>query len=137
MKKHGGKVATVIGSGPNLHEGVTTLIATLIHAGLVDGVTTSSAVISHEMGGTLDRVKRLDADQLGEEMVPSAVRPRGNIFEITELPEEEWARIRSEMPLDEKLVSACQAADGKVIIKAAGNMAYPVSTSTKPSPPKL
>lgn len=126
VKKHGGKVATVIGSGPNLHEGVTTLIATLIHAGLVDGVTTSSAVISHEMGGTLDRVKRLDADQLGEEMVPSAVRPRGNIFEITELPEEEWARIRSEMPLDEKLVSACQAADGKVIIKAAGNMAYPV-----------
>ncbi|MBR4938189.1 MAG: hypothetical protein IKZ22_04895, partial [Kiritimatiellae bacterium] len=80
----------------------------------------------HEMGGTLDRVKRLDADQLGEEMVPSAVRPRGNIFEITELTEDEWARIRSEMPLDEKLVSACQAAEGKVIIKAAGNMAYPV-----------
>ena len=126
VKKHGGKVATVIGSGPNLHEGVTTLIATLIHAGLVDGVTTSSAVISHEMGGTLDRVKRLDADQLGEDMVPSAVRPRGNIFEITELTEEEWARVRSEMPLDEKLVSACQAADGKVIIKAAGNMAYPI-----------
>lgn len=126
VKKHGGKVATVIGSGPNLHEGVTTLIATLIHAGLVDGVTTSSAVISHEMGGTLDRVKRLDADQLGEEMVPSAVRPRGNIFEITELTEEEWARVRAEMPLDEKLVSACQAADGKVIIKAAGNMAYPI-----------
>ena len=26
-KKQGGKVATVVGSGPNLHEGVTTLIS--------------------------------------------------------------------------------------------------------------
>ncbi len=125
VKKRGGKVAAVIGSGPNLHEGVTTLIAALIHAGLIDGVTTSSAVISHEMGGTLDRVKRFDADILGDKC-PENIRCRGNIYELTQLSEEEWARIRSELPLDEELVSVCEQAEGKVIIKAAGNMAYPV-----------
>ena len=125
VKKRGGKVAAVIGSGPNLHEGVTTLIAALIHAGLIDGVTTSSAVISHEMGGTLDRVKRFDADILGDKC-PENIRCRGNIYELTQLSKEEWARIRSELPLDEDLISVCEKADGKVIIKAAGNMAYPV-----------
>ena len=107
VKKRGGKVAAVIGSGPNLHEGVTTLIAALIHAGLIDGVTTSSAVISHEMGGTLDRVKRFDADILGDKC-PENIRCRGNIYELTQLPEEEWARIRSELPLDEELISVCE-----------------------------
>ncbi len=125
VKKRGGKVAAVIGSGPNLHEGVTTLIAALIHAGLIDGVTTSSAVISHEMGGTLDRVKRFDADILGDKC-PENIRCRGNIYELTQLSDDEWARIRSELPLDEDLVSICEKAEGKVIIKAAGNMAYPV-----------
>ena len=57
-KQRGGKVVVVTGSGPNVHEGVTTLLAELMRAGLVDGVTTSSAVVSHEMGGTLDQVKR-------------------------------------------------------------------------------
>ena len=46
-KKRGGKVAVVTGSGPNLHEGVTTLIAELMDKGIVDGVTTSSAVVNH------------------------------------------------------------------------------------------
>ena len=58
-KQRGGKVMLVIGSGPNLHEGVTTLIAELMVKDIVDSVTTSSAVIAHEMGGTLDRVKRV------------------------------------------------------------------------------
>ena len=40
-KRSGGKIAVVTGSGPNLHEGVTTLIAELIRLGVVDGVTTS------------------------------------------------------------------------------------------------
>ena len=46
-KLHGGRVMVVTGSGPNIHEGVTTLIAELIRAGLVDAVSTSSAVIAH------------------------------------------------------------------------------------------
>ena len=57
-KERGGKIVVVTGSGPNIHEGVTTLIAELMHRGVVDGVSTSSAVVSHEMGGTLDKVKR-------------------------------------------------------------------------------
>jgi len=56
-KQKGGKVVAVVGSGPNLHEGVTTLIAELIHKGIIDGVSTSSAVINHEMAGTLEKVK--------------------------------------------------------------------------------
>lgn len=35
-KKKGGKVAVVTGSGPNIHEGVTTLIAELMDKGIVD-----------------------------------------------------------------------------------------------------
>ncbi len=58
-------MVVVTGSGPNLHEGVTTLIAELIHKGVVDGVVTSSAVVAHEMAGTLDRVKRVKDDCRG------------------------------------------------------------------------
>ena len=58
-KLRGGRVVVITGSGPNIHEGVTTQIAELIHKGLVDGVITSSAVVAHEMAGTLDRVKRV------------------------------------------------------------------------------
>ncbi|MBP3812774.1 MAG: hypothetical protein J6E49_06655, partial [Acidaminococcaceae bacterium] len=36
VKKRGGKVMVVTGSGPNIHEGVTTLIAELIRVGIVD-----------------------------------------------------------------------------------------------------
>jgi len=63
-KERGGKVVAVVGSGPNIHEGVTTLIAELMHKGLIDGVSTSSAVINHEMAGTLEKVKRLTARPL-------------------------------------------------------------------------
>ena len=56
VKERGGRVMVVTGSGPNIHEGVTTLIAELIRVGLIDAVSTSSAVVSHEMGGALDRV---------------------------------------------------------------------------------
>ncbi|MHC4497368.1 MAG: hypothetical protein ACYSYM_16260 [Planctomycetota bacterium] len=64
-KKKDGKVVVVTGSGPNIHEGVTTLIAELIHKGIIDGVTTSSAVIAHEMAGALEEVKRVDGKKLG------------------------------------------------------------------------
>ena len=65
VKQDGGKVVVVTGSGPNVHEGVTTLLAELMRVGVVDGVTTSSAVVAHEMGGVLDRVKRVDGIALG------------------------------------------------------------------------
>src|SRR5271157_1708581 len=65
VKKSDGKVVVVTGSGPNIHEGVTTLVAELIRAGIVDGVITSSAVVAHELAGALDLVKRVPGDALG------------------------------------------------------------------------
>jgi len=64
-KQENEKIAIVTGSGPNIHEGVTTLIAELIQKGIIDGgILTSSAVIAHEMGGALDKVKRVPAKDL-------------------------------------------------------------------------
>lgn len=122
-KRQGRKVVVATGSGPNLHEGVTTLIAELITKGVIDGVLTSSAVIAHEMAGTLDKVKRIDGRILG---VDPDLLPKGFTFELTELPDTELARLRHEMELDEALIERCRQAEGKVIIKAAGNMAYPM-----------
>ena len=96
-KKKGGKVVVVTGSGPNIHEGVTTLIAEFINKGLVDGVTTSSAVVSHEMGGVLDRVKRISIHEIGEEFLDFEKMPRGDVFELTELNDKQWDHLRKEM----------------------------------------
>jgi hypothetical protein len=122
-KRRGGKVVVVTGSGPNVHEGVTTLLAELLRVGLVDGITTSSAVVSHEMGGTLDRVKRCAGAPLG---LPSAILPKGGEFELTEVSSESMAEIRESFPLDNELLAHLQWAEGKTIIKAAGNLGYPL-----------
>ena len=90
-KRTGGKVVVATGSGPNLHEGVTTLIAELMTKGIVDGVLTSSAVIAHEMAGALDKVKRMDGRQLG---FAPATLPKGFTFEMTELPDAMLAELR-------------------------------------------
>ncbi len=122
-KKNGGKVVVVTGSGPNLHEGVTTLIAELISKGIIDGVTSSSAVVAHEMGGVLDEVKRVDGVELGFD---ESKLPRGNIFEITIMSDELLEQIKKEIIIDDDLMDRALSMDGDVIIKAAGNMAYPV-----------
>ncbi len=127
-KKKGGKVVVVTGSGPNLHEGVTTLIAELIHKGIVDGVTTSSAVIAHEMAGSLEEVKRVDGTQLG---FSEDVLPRDNIFEVTLMSSDRLEQLKAEMLIDTELIEKTLALDGKVIIKAAGNMAYPLGLRTE------
>lgn len=125
-KRNGGKVVVVTGSGPNIHEGVTTLIAEFINKGLVDGVTTSSAVVSHEMGGVLDKVKRINIHEIGEEFLDFEKMPRGDIFELTELTDAQWDELKKEMIVDDALVERCKEKEGTVIIKAAGNMAYPM-----------
>ena len=127
-KRAGGKVVVATGSGPNLHEGVTTLIAELMDKGLIDGVTTSSAVIAHEMGGTLDRVRRVDGRQLG---FGAETLPKGYTFEISELSAAELAELGHEMEIDEDLVRRGRELAGNVIIKAAGNMAYPMGLRTE------
>ena len=127
-KKKDGKVVVVTGSGPNIHEGVTTLIAELIHKGLIDGVTTSSAVIAHEMAGALEEVKRVDGIQLG---FTEDVLPRGNTFEATLMPAGSLEQLEKEMLIDTALLEKVLALDGSVIIKAAGNMAYPLGLRTE------
>jgi len=122
-KERGGRVAVVTGSGPNVHEGVTTLIAELMRAGIIDAVTTSSAVVSHEMGGTLDKVKRCDGNAVG---VDPFFLPRGGEFELTDMPEERIQELAHHVPIDFGLIERLKQTPGKTIIKAAGNLGYPM-----------
>ena len=122
-RKKGGRIVVATGSGPNIHEGVTTLIAELMDKGMIHGVTTSSAVVGHEMGGALDLVKMCKASALGFE---ERFMPRGDVFEFTQMPEEQMADLRKEMVLDEDLLARGEEAEGRLVVKAAGNMAYPM-----------
>ena len=127
-KRKGGKIVVVTGSGPNLHEGVTTLIAELIHKGIIDGVTTSSAVIAHEMAGVLDEVKRVDGRKLG---FSKSILPNGDIFEVSLIKSEFSNELSKEMKLDSELIERTLKEEGETIIKAAGNMAYPMGLRTE------
>lgn len=122
-KERGGKVVVVTGSGPNVHEGVTTLVAELMRVGVIDGVTTSSAVVAHEIGGVLDKVRRVDGEALG--LAPDKL-PHGDTFELTEMDDDALAEMAKEMPLDMSLVAKIRQTPGDVIIKAAGNLGYPM-----------
>ncbi len=130
-KEHGGKVVVVTGSGPNLHEGVTTQIAELIHKDLIDGVITSSAVIAHEMAGTLDRVKRIAITGDRDLPFPGTLLPRGRVFEITKLTPDQRTEIARELPDGWDLYDEMSARPGNVVIKAAGNMAWPMGLRTE------
>jgi len=127
-RRAGGKVVVVTGSGPNVHEGATTLLAELIRVGLVHGVSTSSAVVAHELAGGLDRVRRVDGRKLG---FPEELLPKGGLFEITLMSPETERIVRQEMALDEDLLRRASEAPGEVIIKAAGNMGYPLGLRTE------
>lgn len=122
-KESGGKVVVVTGSGPNLHEGVTTLIAELVRKGIVDGVTTSSAVIAHEMAGVLDRVKRIDGRSAG---FPPESLPHGGHFEFSLVNDDRLRCLEKDISLDWALVEKLKSLPGEEIIKAAGNMGYPM-----------
>ena len=100
-KQSGGRVVVVTGSGPNLHEGVTTLIAELIRKGIVDGVTTSSAVVAHEMAGVLDRVRRVDGVAAG---FPPEALPHGGHFELSLGDEKRFQSLERDISLDWDLI---------------------------------
>ena len=127
-KEKGGKVVAVVGSGPNLHEGVTTLLAELIHKGIIDGVSTSSAVINHEMAGTLEKVKRFDGVSFGFEREKL---PSDGFFEVSILSKARLEEFQREMHIDIALYQRMRRAKGNVIIKVAGNMAYPTGFRTE------
>ena len=122
-KERGGRVVVVTGSGPNVHEGVTTLLAELMRAGIVDGVSTSSAVVAHEMGGTLDKVKRCAGAPLG---IGAHYLPRGGEFELSLMEDGLLEEIARHLPVDDALIEKLAHAEGKTIIKAAGNLGYPM-----------
>ena len=130
-KQKGQQVVVVTGSGPNLHEGVTTLLAELIRKGVVNGVITSSAVVGHEMAGTLDRVKRVKLGGENDFGSPTHVLPKDRAFEITCLSASQREALQSEMTEGWDLYDRIQQMPGDVIIKAAGNMAWPVGLRTE------
>lgn len=130
-KQRGRRVTVVTGSGPNIHEGVTTLIAELIRVGVVDAVITSSAVVAHEMAGTLDRVRRLRPAEHPELDIPERLLPRGGVFEITELSEQQRSLMSAEIGQGWEIYDRVQGIGGVALIKAAGNMAWPVGPRTE------
>lgn len=130
-KERGGRVVAITGSGPNIHEGITTLIAAMIHKGLVDGVITSSAVVAHEMAGTLDRVKRIRPRSDDELLLPPEALPRGGVLELTVLSADQRAAIEQEIPAGWDLYDRLYARGGNTVIKAAGNMAWPMGLRTE------
>ena len=127
-KEKGRKVVAVVGSGPNIHEGVTTLIAELMRKGIIDGVSTSSAVINHEMGGTLEKVKRIDGVAFG--LDPQKL-PMDGQFEVSILSERQLMEYQDEIKIDPGLYRRMRRAKGNIIIKVAGNMAYPTGLRTE------
>ncbi len=130
-KRKGGSVLVATGSGPNIHEGVTTLIAEMMRKRIVDGVLTSAAVVAHEMAGTLDRVKRVPVAELPGLGIAPELLPRGGIFEITELSPERRAAMQAEIPSGWDLYDRMAKLPGDSIIKAAGNMAWPMGPRTE------
>ena len=122
VKRRGGRVLVVTGSGPNLHEGVTTLIAHLVEKGLVDGVLTSAAVVGHEMAGTLERVRRVEGARLG---LPARVLPADGKVEVALLGARRLRALARELDWDQDYYRRLLAAPGREIIKVAGNLAYP------------
>ncbi len=91
--------------------------------GLIDGVTTSSAVVAHEMAGVLDRVKRVNGLSVG---LHEDLLPHGNYYELSLLDDGELRRLEGQIPLDWKLIERMRAAPGSEVIKAAGNLGYPM-----------
>ena len=121
-KEQGEKVVVITGSGPNLHEGVTTQLANMVAIGLVDGIITSSAVVGHELAGALERVRRVSGAELGyvAEHLPSDGR-----LEVALLSQEKWNKLAQDTLLDFDLHQRMLSLTGPEIIKVAGNLAYP------------
>ncbi len=122
VKKQGGKVVVITGSGPNLHEGVCSQLAHLVELGLVDGIITSSAVVGHELAGALEKVRRVDGVSLGfaPEHLPSDGR-----LEAALLSPQKWQDLAGDTTLDYDFYQRMLALPGPEIIKVAGNLAYP------------
>jgi hypothetical protein len=128
IKERGGQVVVITGSGPNLHEGVTTMLAALVAAGMVDGIITSSAVVGHEMAGTLERVRRVAGAKLG---LPPEVLPADGKVEVSLLGALDLALLCRDTLIDLDYYRRLLSAPGHDIVKVAGNLAYPTGLWTE------
>jgi len=57
--------------------------------------------------------------------------PRGNVFEFTDMTDEQIEELSKEMILDRELLAKRKDAQGHFVIKAAANMAYPMGLRTE------
>jgi hypothetical protein len=130
-KRSGKSLVVVTGSGPNLHEGISTLIAGLIHQGVVDGVITSSAIIAHEMAGTLDRIYRVHLENPRQLGIEPHLLARGGDFELSQLSRGQRRLLEKELDIDWGLYDLLNQRPGDSIIKAAGNMGWPLGLRTE------
>jgi hypothetical protein len=80
------------------------------------------------MAGALEEVKRVDGTKLG---FPEDILPKGNTFEATLMPDDFLKQLEKEMLIDTALIQKILSLDGSIIIKAAGNMAYPLGLRTE------
>jgi hypothetical protein len=99
-----------------------------MNKGIIDGVSTSSAVINHEMAGTLEKVKRIDGASFGFERTKL---PSDGFFEVSILPAARLQEYQREIWIDMDLYERLSRAEGSTIIKVAGNMAYPTGLRTE------
>ena len=75
-KQRGQKIAVVTGSGPNVHEGVTTLLAELMRVGLVDGVAGGCKAPTGAAGAAGDGAGAGGASTAMLRLAQGAVNPR-------------------------------------------------------------
>jgi len=122
-RRSDGRTMVVTGSGADIYEGVTTLISELIRKNIIHGLSTNSAVVAHEMEGSLEKVRRVRGVVLGLNSAPLA---RAEAFQINILDDDNLADLKSEMALDMDLIQRAKELPVEENIKAAGNMAYPI-----------
>ena len=58
--------------------------------------------------------------------LPKAILPRGGEFELTLMDDEAIRAIGQHTPIDRELIEKLKQSPGKTIIKAAGNLGYPM-----------
>ena len=103
------------------------MIAELIHKEIIDGETTSSAVVNHEMGGTLEKVKRIRGSELG---FKESDLPADGYIEASIIPDDLLEKYSAFDEIDMAKYKRMLDTGGDTIIKAAGNIAYPTGLYT-------
>jgi hypothetical protein len=80
------------------------------------------------MAGTLEKVKRIDGETLG---LKRDKLPSDGFLEVSMISPSRLEAIRREIPIDASLYRRMRRAKGSIIIKVAGNIAYPTGLRTE------